>query len=379
MSDTSVWTRGAFALAGCALLLMVPASLAAQSDAATLRARLDTVSRNRTIAQAEYKADAAMRRAARPTDTLQIEGVRVLVRADQLTDIERASISEGFKLAIEHVRQRFGPGSVALVDTSSWQVESARGYRPQFSMARLVVIGGHAQHTQLLRRPVDAHEVRRMVLKHSGENLARVVPALAYAVSAASLEFTTQAREGAARELAMSWSSPARRCHTGSLPDCRRVLTNFAGDAALGAWFDPPDHRAVVASRTGEIAQEDAARWTLRKKCLDGDDPACTQLAQTMTTPFPLSTSVQATFVEHALESGPPEMLARMAADSTTTDVIALLARGSGIPEDSLIATWQRRNADALVASHPSPYPIVLSTAAWGLLLLGLATRRKPA
>jgi hypothetical protein len=330
--------------AGAVTLAGLTAPAAAQHDAASLERRLDTATTRLAAARSAWEAENARRRAAIPTDTLRAAGIRVLLRAEGPSAIERTNIADGIERAVHELRTRHGPSSVALLDTVGWSVEGSRSWRTgRFTVLQEVFFGQGMQGLQPLRRPVDPLQVRDILLDRAGHNIARAVPALRFAGNDVSLNATQTAFEEAGREMAMAWSSTARRCSAGSLEHCRRLLVDPPEGQALAWWYEPPDHRAVVVARSGEIAKDDAARWTMRRRCMEGDAAQCTALAETMKAPFPLTAHVRGTFVEHALDIGPAGTFERLQADTATTDVPAMLARATGVPADSLIMGSRRR------------------------------------
>jgi hypothetical protein len=157
------------------------------------------------------------------------------------------------------------------------------------------------------------------------------------------------------------------------------VLTPTATPAeALERWFVPADYRSVVTASRMDIPASDTANQSSWKRCEAGADSACTRLARRLAVRDPFSGNLRGTFVAHALTVGPPGMTARMRADSTERDAVALIARAAGMPADSLIAGWQRRTTKALDDAVVPAIPVVLTTAAWGLVLLGVASRKRP-
>jgi len=226
-------------------------------------------------------------------------------------------LAEDVRKAFTTLARDFGAESVALVDTTTpWRVRESRG---TLGMLRTLRINGVSSIQ--MSRPLSGGRLTAVILALAGAQLPRLVPALeSYAGANAS----------------------------------------FAGD----------DDRFEMVAR--ELALTD---WAVASGCLRGGDLArCRQALMPAT---PLSMLVRGSFVTHALDVGGPQMIARLSAD-TTSDAITLLSRGAQLPADSLIAGWRRRTVAALERSRPPAGALVVSTAAWGLLLLGLATSRKP-
>jgi hypothetical protein len=353
----------------------------AQSEVDQLRARAETARVRSAAATAAYRTASARARLSR-SDTIRAAGIDLVVVPRLGSELDNQRLAEGLERGRSLLRQQWGSASDALVDTTSWRLYSSQ--RRFASLQPLTLASGQGgRRTSIeIRRPVDPSRVERFLLRHAGVNVTRAIPALeGFAGADLPLEEPDQAYQLAARELALSWSSPARRCYAGSIADCRRILTRAHGQARLDTWYDPADHRAVATSHAGDIAKTDTVRHRLRNRCNDGEDAACTELARSFAEArFPLSTNPRATFVTHALWRADSSALVRLRAAPSegTPDVVALLSAATGVSEDSLLAGWQARTNDALARSRPPAFPLIAGTAVWGLILLGISTRRRP-
>lgn len=371
-------------LCACALVaggLGVAGPVRAQSDLEALKARAETAKVRSAAATAAYRTASARARMAR-SDTVRAAGLEVIVVPRLGSALENARLADGLERGRSLLRQRWGSAADVLVDTTSWRLVGSQ--RRLASLQALTLASGQAgRRTSIeVRRPIDPARVERFVLRHAGTNITRAIPALeGFAGTDLPLDEPPETYETAARELALSWSSPARRCYAGSIPDCRRILTRAHGQSRLDIWYDPADHRAVATAHAGDIVPTDTVRHRLRKRCNDGEDAACTALMRSFPEArFPLSTNPRATFVSHALARSDSAAFSRLRAAPAegTPDVVALLSGATGISEDSLIAGWRDRAHDTLSRSRPPALPLVAGTAVWGLILFGISTRRRP-
>ncbi len=353
----------------------------AQSELAVLRAKADTAKVRSDAATATYRAASARARMAQ-SDTIRAAGLALVVVPRMKLALDNERLAEGLERGRSLLHERWGSGSDILVDTTSWRLFASQ--RRFSSLQPLVLASGQGgRRTSIdIRRPIDPARVERFVLRHAGTNLMRAVPALeGFAGTDIPLEEPPTAYELAARELALSWSSPARRCYAGSLPDCRRILTRAHGAARLDTWYDPADHRSVATAHSGDITKTDTVRHRLRNRCNAGEDVACTEFVRSFEEArYPLSTNPRSTFIAYALSQMDSVAFARLRAapGEGTPDVLALFSSASGISEDSLMSGWRSRTEDALARSRPPALPLVAGTALWGLILFGISTRRRP-
>jgi hypothetical protein len=386
MSDRMRVMRTVALACALAYALIAP-SLGAQSafapSAELQRLRMDADSADARRLRALEEFRRAQREERELTDTSWVDAgrVRVLISPAVLSDAERDRVREGIERALDSLDARFGEDALKMIDTSRpWTIAGTAGFlsglKPANATSRAFGPQGMQHH---LRRPVSDAALESFALRQAGRALGRAVPSLATYVG----ENATFARddgrwETAARELALSYSTAARLCHGGDVAQCRRVLTPAGPREALDQWFVPADYRAVVTASSMDIAPSDTVNLASWGRCKAGADSACTRLALRIPVRDPFSGNLRGTFVSYALEVGEPGMPERMRADSTTRDPVELLARAAGMPADSLIAGWQRRTSRALDDAIVPAVPVVFSTAAWGLLLLGVASRKRP-
>lgn len=391
MSDRAWSGRTARVASTAALALLSSTGLGAQALPGEVspeaRAELAALARRTDSARVAFeRASDEYRRIARSADAtidtsfFEAGGIRIRVMPPVLTGAEEAQIRMGIERALTTLRERFGANVDALVDTTPWTVYGGRGRMSRFGSVTMLSVGydPRSPMRETFRRPVTAGSVEDFVLRQAGKNVARVAPSLR-PLAGGFASFASE--EGpwriAARELALSYSSPARRCHTGSIPDCRRALSLPAPEDRLATWFDEKDHRGVATASRVDIALNDSARLRTWGRCERGDDTACTALVQSLRVRDPFTQNLRGTFVAHALEQGPAGMLDRLRAD-TSIATVESIARAAGMDADTLVASWRQRLIDTFDRGRPPAVPVVLSTAAWGALLAFAATRRRP-
>lgn len=368
-------------VACAALLVAVPAAIPAGAQAMTaaqLRVQLE---------RAQAEADSAgerFRRASRAsvekTDTMVIRSgpITLLVIPAVLGDGERERIEGALAAARATLRGHFGDAGDRLFDTLP---RVLRGRPGEFARFRPMMLRMNAKNDAFgmrIERPIQGEQITEALLRDAGRNLPLVAPMLAPLVGR-SVSFASEAEEFefAGRELALSASSPARRCRTGSLADCRRVLETDTSAARLERWFEPPDHRTVVALHRGAVAAQDTARQAALARCVAGADTACTRLLHVLKLREPVSGALRGTLVRHALETGAPGVLERLQ-EVPSGGLIAMLARAAELPEDSLVAGWHRRIDRAAQGTDVGSAPLILTAAAWSLVLVAFSAGRKP-
>lgn len=374
-------TGGAIALAALAL----PAAAGAQGQGAqdagvqALRQAYEAAKARQDSAQDAYFA---LTRRARlvAKDTVRAAGIAVAIFAQDPPAGARDLLAEGLTRGRDALAARWGSGALALIDTLTWQM-GVRGQRLAALQPLWLAAGRGASQTTTMElgRQVDPATVERFVVRHAGTRLARVVPAIGeYGGPAVSLDGEPVIFEVAARELALSWSSVARRCHAGALADCRAILSDPADTARLGTWYDPADYAALATAHTADLAVTDSARWRLRNRCRDGDEGACATFVRSFRAArYPLTTAARESFVVQALSMADSMAFARLVAAPAGQDVPRLLAGALRMPEDSLLASWRER---ILAASRrdAGTGPVLATAALWSLVFLAVSTRRRP-
>jgi hypothetical protein len=169
-------------------------------------------------------------------------------------------------------------------------------------------------------------------------------------------------------DLLFSHSGPARRCLEGDLRDCERALALKEGADPYTEWYDPADLVALVRGYWDERAPG-------RASCLaTGELAACrTALGgRDRQLLSPTRTEVRSSLYLYALTLGGPAALTRIHAEGDRSPA-RLLAVGSGVSIDSLVAGWHA----TLVAPRPGvgvgAAVLALALAAlWSTALLGL-------
>lgn len=379
MSDprrSSVAVGGLCWLACGAVLLCASAQALPAQTAAELRHRLEEVRASGALADSSWKL-AVRTAAARRTEHVVAGGRRVAYDPDLFLESDRVRLGEGLERGRARLIERFGGESALLLDTTAWFVAPGPRWIGFPAVIDLRTSVGADRVVMSLGSPIDPEEVERFVLQVAGQAIPALAPALdRFAGSDLGLAPTESRFAMAGREMAISWAATGRRCATGSVAACRAVLTPQSGSEPLSLHFEPEDWRAVVtAGRMPAVG--DSAFFAFRRACLAGNDRDCATIVGKVGVPDPFSSGLRATFVLHAIELGGRDALGqiRRAAEA---DPNALLAAVAGVPPDSLIASWQRRTAQALEDERQSLVPVTLSVAGWSLLLLVGASRRKP-
>ena len=354
------------------LLLAGAAPAFAQEDLGRLREELAAIHERERVADSTIRF--LNRRGTTTVETLHVAGIRVRISPAGTSKEDAALIAEGIRGGLAELESRFGASGRALIDTAEWRISQsvrlARWARP----LSLEAGRGTNRTDWRLNRPLTSAQVERFISRRAGERLAFRSPAIGgYAGFGFSLGSTDTRLALAAREMSVSSAGAMRRCAGGSLADCRRIIVRPTRDT-LAAWYDPTEHQVAVAFTALSFVPADPRR-PLRVACLDGDDAACTTLATSLTPSPPFSPLVPHTFLEYAFEVGGSGMIDSLV--GATGEPIALLARASGIPEDTLILGWQRRAVAALEASQESPFVILLSSMTWSVIFFGVAARKR--
>lgn len=355
---------------------VVLAMPAGGQTAAEWRRKLDSA----TVASA--RADSAFVRlreavALERTAHLVAGGRRVLYSPKRITPTDSARIASGLEGGRARLVARFGTNSTQLLDSASWLLTSSRQGRSRLTEVTLRTSESAFSASVDLRRPIDPRRVEAFVLGVAGDGLPHLAPGLVrHASGSVSLVDNPDRAVLAGREMALSWSSAARRCITGALVACRAALTVAEPAKRLSHYFEPSDWRAVVVA-SGSPVDADSLFFVDRRSCLVGEQAACARIISKVVVPLPISSSVRGTLVMHALDLAGLQAIDRLVS-SREEDPIALLAAVAGVSEDSLLASWQRRTVSALHSVQGNQLPLVLSVAGWGALVLIGATRRRP-
>lgn len=296
--------------------------------------------------------------------------------AGDLSARDSAAIARGLANANETLRARFGEAGVALTVNARWTVdsygESERRVLDWVGFQR----AEDWQNRQDMRKPIDPALVAGMVIARAGERLVSRTRALNQYNGWAALQPDDRLYAEVGRRLSTSWAGAARRCAAGAIGACATVLAPFDADAEPTRYFDASDFRYVVASARLP-ALSDSSYFAARRQCIDGADSVCAAIIGRVPMIDPLNASVRGTLLAHAIELGGTDALVRAAAQADTPPMEAL-ARIAGVSTDSLVASWHARVYAALDEERATTDPsLLLSSVAWGGLLLLVATRRR--
>lgn len=360
-----------------------PRPLRAQSDVAALRRQYDAVESRRIVAASALDS---LRRAARRVldDSLLAGGRTVAFVSAQLTLDDRERLSTALRDEWRALERAFGASAPLLLDGIAWKVEAMlrRGVRGDLRLEFESPLGG--SRYVMLSSPIDARVVARVSRRVAAEQATRLHPVLAAYVGDGGVTFDSlgDERVAAARDLALAGSALGRRCLEGATNDCRRVLRPTEGASVLNRYFEPGDW-PDLARRARSPSSGDRTEWNrAREECVErGEREVCEAVLRAATPPVPFRREVRGTFVVDALLAGGEKGLERLVAarGDFLGDPIGLLAHVAGHSDESLAASWQARVAVAgREASRHPVAGVLVSSVAWGLLLLGGATLRRP-
>lgn len=349
---------------------------------APLAAGAQTVEEWRERSRVADSATAVLSKRIREYGTRRREGKDREIRAggrhlryyaSELSAADSTVLVRGFELGQERLRARYGEAGVALIDSSAWGLDkTTRGIFTVYTLyAERDPLGTRAG----LWPPISPENVADHMLENAGERLVQRTPALHRFAGSFALRPALLPHDDLARGLALSWAASGRRCAAGVMSACRTVVEPFEGTANIDRYFEPGDYRTVVAA--GRLpAISDSLFFASRRRCLDGADSACVRIIAQVQAPDPFGVEMRGSVLALAIELGGHDALARIAA-APDDPPLALLARTAGIPEDSLLRVWHARTIGAVDNGPSAAVPVLLSTVAWGALLLLAASRRK--
>lgn len=355
----------------CAPLLGAPRTAGAQTvEEWRTRARIaDSI----TAAASKRVRELGERRIFTADREIRAGGRRFRYHAEELSSRDSAALALGLERGRDLLRTRHGDAGVALIDPSPWSVATRRS-----GISAILVIAAErnwAGTQGLLRSPVSSAEVENHVLGLAGDRLVSSTPALRMYAGWTALQPDRIQSEEVARRLALSWSSAGRRCAAGAIAACRVVLEPFDPRAGAERYFEPRDYRDVVAA--GKLpALSDSGFFATRRRCLDGVDSSCVRIIAQVQPPDPFGVEIRGSLLALAIRLGGRDAVARIAA-APNDPTIPLLARAAGVSEDSLLRTWHAETVGAVANGPADAMPVLLSTVAWGALLVLAATRRK--
>ena len=352
-----------------ALLLIAPRIVPAQ-EAAEWRLRLHAQAARTAAASKAYQEsndvahvyDAAVR----------VGGLVVGYAQGSLIDADTAAIASGLRAGIDQLRGRFGDAGAGLA-TGAWS--ATRSARRFSNMIILENLDG-SRTRDLIAAPVDPLEVERFVIAQAGELFVHRTPALGAYSGYTTFQYDRERDSEIARRLATSWAASGRRCASGALDACAAVLTPFDRSTAIAIHFEPRDYRTVIVSAPLP-SLSDSSYFVARRRCIDGVDSVCVSMIGTVMAADPYNAMVRGSLLAHAVALGGSGAVAR-AAERADAKPIEALAHIAGVSEDSLLASWHRRTFSALSEKRRrTDLPLLLSSIAWGGLLLLVASRRK--
>ena len=380
MSERARGLRRAVIAAGIAAAALALPAIGATQEAEAARQAL--LSMRQRMAASGISYDSVRRaRIAVFNDSLRAGGRLVRFNSAGMPPDEREWLTGGLEAAQRTLETRFGAAAPGLVDTNAWEVRTSAANLGTSSRELFAPLPGGRNVHLSGRLPIKSEDVAEVALDAAGAALARRHPTLERYAESMNLEQSAERYVRAARDLALGNSTLGRRCVAGAVGACRVVLSPARGASPLTVWFTREDHRAIIASSRANRARRDSIGVRMREACLGGEDDVCERVAERLQLTYPVRADVRATFAAHAVETGGEAGLARLEAahDRFAEDPVGLLVHVSGVPEEQLITTWQRRLVAAATGDSQRPLaPFAVSAAFWcGLLLFG-ASRRRP-
>ncbi len=283
--------------------------------------------------------DAALDSIRQRMDTIEVEGIRVVLRPEA-----RSGAAIVVREALAELERRLGPEDRRLLD--GWVITRRRA---TWTDPPLVI-------DDIVRAAGEEH------LSQIGGSTLRVW--------ADWWRSSDEDLQGAYLDLVTSPMVAATRCFEGRVPSCMDIL---GLDTVADPWldlFDAAGRRVWVSRHLRYLRSAKAPQLTepgrLLRECTDDQsDNACLALLSTMPLPLPnfLSARTKRSVVFVARSLGGDGTFARLVAD-TTAPLADRLAAAANAPLDSLIHVWHTR---VLEAEPPSTG---VGTAAAGTSLL---------
>lgn len=320
-----------------AALVFAPAPLAAQT-LEELQARRDALrdSLRASISRLE-SAEAGAR--SIPDSAMVIQGITVRFPRADFPPADRRRLQRAVEDAATSLVERYGEESRALMDGDVWVLSAPLDPSPLGPVISITVENGpRASASAVSELPLDGDRIRRLTFDRASQRAIERSRVLRdYVGPSLLLEPEAQTHYFAYRALATSLSSPARRCARGVIPDCRIILD----PGAVGRWFDD-----------GDLAPN--AR------------------------PQALAGPVRASLLKYALEvGGEPALRILRTGAGTRTGALESIAELAKMPVSDLVAQWHVHIASFADQRASVQLPLVVTSLAWGGILLLLSTRRR--
>lgn len=318
-------------------LVAAPGHLGAQS-VEELRARREVI---RDSMRASTERLEAAERAARtvPDTALVVAGITVRFPRAELPVADRRRLQRAIEDVVASLQERYGEEGAVLLEGDIWVLSAPMEPSPLGPMIAIhVETGPRASASAVSELPLQSDRIRALALSRASQRaVQRSAVIRDYVGSSLLLEDDARTHYLAYRALATSASSPARRCARGVVPDCRAILDPLA----VGAWFEPGDLAPGVR-------------------------------------PSPLGGAVRASLLKYALELGGETALRTLhTGTGTQRDPLGAVAALANVPVAELVTQWQLKVASFADQRAGVRLPLVLTSLAWGGLLLAISTRRR--
>lgn len=174
--------------------------------------------------------------------------------------------------------------------------------------------------------------------------------------------------------LVSATSALGRRCYEGEVSACKiALLLSPTADPVL-EWHDSTSRRRLVRRNRAMARRIDAI---VDRQCQGGSDVACIALLRqfpsgTFREPAPVA--LRAGFLKHAVAVGGSGAVDRLLAPGAGNYSVRL-ERASGLPIDSLVASWQTRVRHTHAPSEDLTIGIAIMALAWATGIGALSLR----
>lgn len=320
-----------------AALLLAPAQLAAQT-LEELQARREALRDSLRASISRLESAEAEARSI-PDSAMVIHGITVRFPRADFPTADRRRLQRAVEDAAASLAERYGEEGRALIDGDVWVVSAPLDPNPLGPVISITVENGpRASASAVSELPLDGDRIRRLTFDRASQRAIERSRVLGdYVGPSLLLEPDARTHYFAYRALATSLSSPARRCARGVVPDCRIILD----PDAVGRWFD------------------------------EGDLPPNAR-------PQALAGPVRASLLQYAIEiGGEPALRSLRTGAGTRTEALEAIAELARMPVSDLVAQWQVHIASFADQRASVQLPLVVTSLAWGGVLLLLSTRRR--
>jgi hypothetical protein len=175
-----------------------------------------------------------------------------------------------------------------------------------------------------------------------------------------------------ARELVSTPSQAVRGCFHGDLDWCVEAVGLGPEGANWERWYTPAELRLYVRSMGSPLLDQLEVIW---EQCVLAEaDEACFEYLRDRDPVIPLSVEARASLLGHALWTGGPGALGRLRG-AAREPLLDQLTAASGMPPDSLLASWRTSVLEARTSAWAGLVRSPLSFLLWIVFFGALAVR----